>query len=76
MYTWLHCMLQPANEHIRLLTDGERNFHGAFVKEEDKMSFAMQLQQKVDGGRPSWRILLSELKHKAGEMHKKVRFIG
>ena len=37
-------MLQPANEHIRFLTDGERNFHWAFLKEEDNASFAMKLQ--------------------------------
>lgn len=29
-----------------------------------------------DGGRASWGILLSELKHKASDMHKKVGFIG
>lgn len=72
-----HSARQPATEHIRFLTKEQQNFHWVFLEEEDinSLSLAMQPQQKLkDGGRPSWRIWLPELKHKASGMHKQVRF--
>lgn len=76
MNTWPHSLLQPANEHIRRQTEGKQ-LPPDFLKEEAIMSFALQPNKRLkDNGRPSWEILISELKHRAGDLHKEVRFIG
>lgn len=47
MYTWLHYMLQPANKHIRFLTEEERNIHWAFLKAEENLGFAVQPRYEI-----------------------------
>ena len=42
-------MLQPANKHIRFLTEEERNFHWVFLKAEENLGFAVQPRYEIKG---------------------------